>query len=126
MPQNHVLFGDHADAKSVELSQLLFQLLLHEAEAQNPQSQFKLGVCFEYGIGTARSMFDAVKWYRASGENGFPNGKQKLEHFSKYGFCLWSSENGEADWDLIYTKLKEEYNDGSGQTGMQIAPTNYI
>lgn len=115
-----------SDERVAKASEELFTTLCKWAEENKAEAQFKLGVCYEYGIGTQRSMFDAVKWYRAAGQNGFVNGGQKLEHFSKHGFCLWSNVDGTTDWSLVYTKLIEDYVPGEGQKGFQIEPTSYI
>jgi len=110
----------------------LFELLNQEAEAKTLTLKccgsvlFRLGVCYEYGFGTERSLYKAVKCYRAAAESGFPNGRAKLDHFSKHGFCLWATEDGSTDWDLIYTRLKEDDVPGTEPTEIQVAPTMYI
>lgn len=48
------------------------------AEAGIPHSQYRLGLCYERGIGVAKDPVQAVAWYRKSAEQGDVDGRAAM------------------------------------------------
>ncbi len=105
---------------------MLFTLLTREADLLVPEAQFQLGLCYEYGIGTQRSLIEAIQCYRAASANGEARGRRKIEFFSRNGFGEYLAAGKSVDWSLVYARLKEDYTRGEQQCEMQVMPTRYI
>ncbi len=52
--------------------------LKHSAEQGSAESQFELGVLFEYGRGVEQDDLQAAHWYEKSATQGFPEGLYRL------------------------------------------------
>lgn len=56
-----------------------FEYYLTSARKGNPETQCKIGGCYENGQGTAKDMTEALYWYRRSADQGFADAIAALE-----------------------------------------------
>jgi uncharacterized protein len=47
-------------------------------------AQFNLGDAYYYGFGVAKDIRSAIKWYKLSAEQGFPNAIEVLNKMPKH------------------------------------------
>ncbi len=81
-----------------------FKLL---AKKGDPQGQFKLGGCYDFGEGVARDQVEAVKWYRKAADQGLTLAQFRLFvcYFNGFGvpkdqvegakWCRMAAEQGD-------------------------------
>lgn len=56
-----------------------FGYYLTSAQKGNPETQYKIGNCYETGQGTAQDMTHALGWYQRSAAQGYPDAIKALE-----------------------------------------------
>lgn len=56
-----------------------FGYYLTSAQKGNPETQYKIGNCYETGQGTAQDMTQALGWYQRSAAQGYPDAIKALE-----------------------------------------------
>ncbi|RHZ78315.1 hypothetical protein Glove_166g17 [Diversispora epigaea] len=98
---------------------------LEAYHGRDHDKQFKIGYCFQYGIGTAKNEKRAFRWYLKSAEGGNSYGQMLLGNCYQYGigtvkdeekafrWYLKSAEGGNSDGQVI---LGNCYKNGTGTT----------
>lgn len=56
-----------------------FGYYLTSAKKGNPETQYKIGTCYETGQGTTQDSQQAMLWYRKSAEQGYPEAEERLK-----------------------------------------------
>ncbi len=60
-----------------------FGYYLTSAKKGNPETQYKIGNCYETGQGTAKNMTEAVAWYKKSAAQGYQDAIEALARLEK-------------------------------------------
>ena len=55
-------------------------ILIEAAELGNAESQYNLGVCYQFGYGTDQNDSIATSWYLKSAEQGWTDGEYKMSY----------------------------------------------
>ncbi|RHZ67566.1 hypothetical protein Glove_300g26 [Diversispora epigaea] len=77
-----------------------FQCCLKSAEEGNSEGQFRLGYCYEHGIGTTKDKEKAFQWYLKSAEGGNSNGQDNLGHCYRNGIGTTKDDEKAFMWYL--------------------------
>ncbi len=90
--------GDtYMDSEDYENATRLFKT---SAEQGYPEAQWRLGFCFENGLGLPQNDQEAVKWYRNAAENGSPEGQRKLGNCYECGIGVPKDDLEAEKWFL--------------------------
>ena len=81
-------FAQHAEELNIQSKALLNQekfkeaipILIEAAELGNAESQYNLGVCYQFGYGTDQNDSIATSWYLKSAEQGWTDGEYKMSY----------------------------------------------
>ena len=83
-------FAQRAEELTIQSKELLKQekfkeaipILIEAAELGNAESQYNLGVCYQFGYGTDQNDSIATSWYLKSAEQGWTDGEYKMSYAS--------------------------------------------
>lgn len=71
-------FATGNNGKTAKNWNLAIEYYRKAAELGNPDAQYHLALCYEYGDGVTTDMVQAVKWYRKAAEQGNPDAQFNL------------------------------------------------
>ncbi|PKY56390.1 kinase-like protein [Rhizophagus irregularis] len=77
-----------------------FKWYLRSAENRNSYGQYRLGKCYESGIGTDKNATKAFEWYLKSAINGNSYGQYSLGNCNKNGIGTDKNETKAFEWYL--------------------------
>lgn len=80
------------------------ELYTRAAELNFVEAQLTLARCYEDGIGVAKNIAEAKRWYEAAARDGHPDARQRLRHEDKPGGALWIQSQADLDADLQAAK----------------------
>ncbi len=85
------------------------------AEQGNPDMQYKLGICYQYGMGTVADLEKAHYWYQQAAEQGYPPGQVNLGDCYAMGYGVSKNKEQAVYW---YEQAAEQgYAEGQFELG---------
>jgi len=104
--------GEELNEKSKELlNQEKFEealpILTEAAELGNVESQYNLGVCYQFGYGTEKNDSIATSWYLKSAEQGWTDGEYKMSYAYIRGTGIEKDEKKAFEFSLKCAAKKD-------------------
>jgi len=108
-------FAQHAEELTIQSKELLNQekfkeaipILIEAAELGNAESQYNLGVCYQFGYGTDQNDSIATSWYLKSAEQGWTDGEYKMSYAYIKGTGIEKDEKKAFDYTLKCATKKD-------------------
>ena len=108
-------FAQRAEELTTQSKELLKQekfkeaipILIEAAELGNAESQYNLGVCYQFGYGTIQNDTIATSWYLKSAEQGWTDGEYKMSYAYIKGTGIEKNEKKAFDYTLKCAKKND-------------------
>lgn len=108
-------FAQRAEELNIQSKALLNQekfkeaipILIEAAELGNAESQYNLGVCYQFGYGTDQNDSIATSWYLKSAEQGWTDGEYKMSYAYIKGTGIEKDEKKAFDYTLKCATKKD-------------------
>ncbi len=108
-------FAQRAEELTIQSKELLNQqkfkeaipILIEAAELGNAESQYNLGVCYQFGYGTIQNDTIATSWYLKSAEQGWTDGEYKMSYAYIKGTGIEKNEKKAFDYTLKCAKKND-------------------
>ena len=108
-------FAQHAEELTIQSKELLNQekfkeaipILIEAAELGNAESQYNLGVCYQFGYGTDQNDSIATSWYLKSAVQGWTDGEYKMSYAYIKGTGIEKNEKKAFDYTLKCATKKD-------------------
>lgn len=108
-------FAQRAEELTIQSKELLKQqkfkeaipILIEAAELGNAESQYNLGVCYQFGYGTDQNDSIATSWYLKSAEQGWTDGEYKMSYAYIKGTGIEKDEKKAFDYTLKCATKKD-------------------
>ena len=73
-------------------------LLTELAEKGDAKAQFRLGRCFQLGLGVSKNQGNAITWYTKAAEQGYPKAQYNLAYYFEKGLGVSQSYEKAFEW----------------------------
>ena len=108
-------FAQHAEELTIQSKELLNQekfkeaipILIEAAELGNAESQYNLGVCYQFGYGTDQNDSIATSWYLKSAVQGWTDGEYKMSYAYIKGTGIEKNEKKAFDYTFKCATKKD-------------------